>query len=90
MKKQDNLRYPLGRFEYGKTYSMDDTRKNIKTIARFPKDLKKLTKKLNHQNLDTPYRPGGWTARQVFAATLGVMLLFPFGMFLWMRRRTWV
>ena len=32
----------------------------------------------------------GWTARQVFAATLGVMLLFPFGMFLWMRRRTWV
>jgi magnesium transporter len=32
----------------------------------------------------------GWTAQQVFIATITVMLLFPFGMFLWMRRRTWV
>lgn len=32
----------------------------------------------------------GWTAKQVFITTLAIMLLFPFGMFLWMRRRTWV
>jgi len=32
----------------------------------------------------------GWTARQVFIAIGTIMLLFPFGMFLWMRRRTWV
>ena len=31
-----------------------------------------------------------WTASQVFAAVTGIMLLFPLGMYLWMRRRTWV
>jgi magnesium transporter len=32
----------------------------------------------------------GWTTRQVFIFTLTIMLLFPFIMLLWMRRRTWV
>ena len=32
----------------------------------------------------------GWTAYQVFTVVTGIMLLFPFGMYLWMRRRTWV
>lgn len=32
----------------------------------------------------------GWTARQVFAVTVSIMLLFPVGMYLWMRRRTWI
>ncbi len=32
----------------------------------------------------------GWTARQIFLATMSIMLLFPVGMFIWMRRRTWV
>jgi len=32
----------------------------------------------------------GWTDRQVFSVTVSIMLLFPFGMYLWMRRRTWV
>jgi len=32
----------------------------------------------------------GWTARQIFIATITVILSFPFGMYIWMRRRTWV
>jgi len=32
----------------------------------------------------------GWTDRQVFSVTFAIMLLFPFGMYLWMRRRTWI
>jgi len=32
----------------------------------------------------------GWTDRQVFSVTVALMLLFPFGMYLWMRRRTWI
>ncbi len=32
----------------------------------------------------------GWTSRQVFTMTLGLMLLVPGFMYLWMRRRTWV
>ncbi len=65
MKKLDKLRYPIGNFEYGKSYSLPQTRQHIKTIARFPKDLKKLIKKLNREALDTTYRSGGWTVRQV-------------------------
>jgi hypothetical protein len=45
MKKTDKLRYPIGQFEYGKQYSLEDTRRNIKTIVRLPKELKKLLKK---------------------------------------------
>ncbi|MBK9337370.1 MAG: putative metal-dependent hydrolase [Lewinellaceae bacterium] len=65
MKKLDKLRYPIGNFEYGKSYSLPQTRQNIKTIARFPKDLKKLVKKMPRETVDTTYRPGGWTVRQV-------------------------
>jgi magnesium transporter len=32
----------------------------------------------------------GWTSRQAFFVTIGIILLLPVGMFLWMRRRTWV
>jgi magnesium transporter len=32
----------------------------------------------------------GWTARQVFSVVTGIMLLFPLGMYLWMRKRTWL
>ena len=32
----------------------------------------------------------GWTAYQMFLIVVGIMLLFPIGMFLWMRNRTWV
>ena len=32
----------------------------------------------------------GWTTRLIFALVMFVILLFPFGMYLWMRRRTWV
>ncbi|MFN0013432.1 MAG: YfiT family bacillithiol transferase, partial [Saprospiraceae bacterium] len=65
MKNLDKLRYPIGQFEYGKSYSLADTRHNIKTIARFPKNLKKSIKKLSSSMLEKVYRPGGWTVRQV-------------------------
>jgi magnesium transporter len=32
----------------------------------------------------------GWTSRQAFLVTLGVLILLPATMYLWMRRRTWV
>ncbi len=64
MKSQDR-RYPIGQFEYGKTYSLNDTRKHIRAIAKLPKELKKALKKLKSGELDQSYRRGGWTARQV-------------------------
>ncbi|MEO6039654.1 MAG: YfiT family bacillithiol transferase, partial [Saprospiraceae bacterium] len=65
MKEQDNRRYPIGPFEYGQAYSLDDTRKHIRALDRFPKELKKAVKKLRGSELDKVYRSGGWTARQV-------------------------
>ena len=65
MKEQDNRRYPIGPFEYGQTYSFDDTRKHIRVLEKFPKELKKTIKKLRGSDLDKPYRTDGWTARQV-------------------------
>ena len=65
MKEQDNRRYPIGPFEYGRTYSIEDTRKQIKALERFPKELKKTVKKLRGGDLDKPYRTDGWTVRQV-------------------------
>jgi magnesium transporter len=32
----------------------------------------------------------GWTSGQAFTVALGIFILLPTGMFLWMRRRTWV
>jgi len=32
----------------------------------------------------------GWTAREAFLVTLGILALLPVGMYFWMRRRTWV
>ncbi len=61
----DNLRYPIGQFEYGKPYTIDDTRKHIKILSKFPKELKKAVKKLKSGDLEKTYRPDGWTIRQV-------------------------
>jgi magnesium transporter len=32
----------------------------------------------------------GWTETEAFLVTLGIIILFPFSMFLWMRKRTWI
>jgi uncharacterized damage-inducible protein DinB len=61
----EQLRFPVGKFEYGKTYNTNETRKHIKDIADLPKKVKKICKKLSNIELDTPYRDGGWTIRQV-------------------------
>jgi hypothetical protein len=37
----------------------------IRDIARAPRDLRAAVAGLSEQQLDTPYRPGGWTVRQV-------------------------
>lgn len=61
----ESLKYPIGDFEYGKKYSKSDTRTHIKVLEKLPQRLKALTAKLSDAQLDTPYRPDGWTVRQV-------------------------
>ncbi|MCW3086042.1 MAG: putative metal-dependent hydrolase [Bacteroidetes bacterium] len=61
----ENLKYPYGKFEYGKTYSGADTKEHIKAIEALPAVLNALAAQLTEQQLEQSYRPGGWNARQI-------------------------
>ncbi len=61
----DDLRYPVGRFERPATLTPDQRRAAIDTIASAPMNLRAAVRGLDEAQLDTPYRPDGWTVRQV-------------------------
>ena len=60
-----NLRYPIGIFEAPAIYTSEILTKAIQTIEQFPKKLKVEVAHLSPDQLETPYRSGGWTIRQV-------------------------
>ena len=61
----DQLRYPVGKFSDPTSFSPMEIKQWIDTLEQFPANLKKAVSGLNDQQLDTPYRDGGWTIRQV-------------------------
>lgn len=61
----ETLRYPIGKYKRPETITNQDLQEWISTIAQFPAKLRKETEGLNDEQLDTPYRPEGWTVRQV-------------------------
>jgi len=60
-----DLRYPIGKFSYNGTLTADQKRDFLNDIAAAPAKLRAAVKGLSEDQLDTPYRPGGWTVRQV-------------------------
>jgi hypothetical protein len=60
-----DLRYPIGDFAWKGTSTPADRRRYIAIIAKTPAQMRKAVAGLTPKQLDTPYRPGGWTARQV-------------------------
>jgi len=58
-------RYPIGRFTKPETISSDDRVNAILTISEAPGFLRNALRNLSPSELDTPYREGGWTVRQV-------------------------
>jgi hypothetical protein len=60
-----DLRYPLGEFQSPSTFSTDDRRRSIAIIEETPAKMRAALRGLNDRQLDTPYRPGGWTVRQL-------------------------
>jgi DinB family protein len=60
-----DLRYPLGKFTYNGYLTEDQKQKSLDDIAHAPANLRVAVKGLSQQQLDTPYRPDGWTVRQV-------------------------
>ena len=61
----DDLRYPVGKFEYDGPPSMERRRAFLGDLADAPANLRAAVKGLSEAQLDTPYRQGGWTVRQV-------------------------
>src|SRR5687767_13131040 len=61
----ENLRYPVGRFSWPLHVTDEEIKEAIATIEALPGKLKKAVSDLNDSQLDTPYREGGWTIRQV-------------------------
>ena len=61
----EDLRYPVGRFQRPQSLEPKQRRAAIDTIAEAPTKLRAAVSGLTDAQLDTPYRPEGWTVRQV-------------------------
>ncbi|HEV3140060.1 MAG TPA: putative metal-dependent hydrolase [Vicinamibacterales bacterium] len=62
----DKLRYPVGPLPRAATPLDKKTRQaHLETLEQTPARIRALVSGLTDRQLDTPYRPGGWTVRQV-------------------------
>jgi uncharacterized damage-inducible protein DinB len=61
----DDPRYPAGRFSFDDHPTRDKRDHWIRAIAETPAALRRAVDGLSEAQLDTPYRPGGWTVRQL-------------------------
>ena len=61
----EDLRYPIGKFVRPETVSPSELDGFIQQIAETPDRLRDAVGGLDRKQLETPYRPGGWTVRQV-------------------------
>jgi hypothetical protein len=62
---EPNLRYPIGRFQPPAETTEANRTAWLQEIEELPDILSESVSGLNDEQLDTPYRPGGWTVRQV-------------------------
>ena len=60
-----DLRYPIGKFSYDGTLTEEQKQQCLKDIEQAPARLRAAVKGLSEAQIDTPYREGGWTVRQL-------------------------
>ena len=63
--RMEHLKYPIGKVVIPFEIKQENIESWTVTIEEFPARLEKLVNNLTEQQLDTPYRDGGWTIRQV-------------------------
>jgi hypothetical protein len=61
----EDLRYPVGEFRFPESVSAPELATFIEQIAETPAHMRTAVAGLSDSQLDTPYRPGGWTVRQL-------------------------
>lgn len=60
----EDLSYPIGKFEKNFEFTPELRKEFTGAISELPQKLQAAVDSLNDEQLDTPYRPGGWTVRQ--------------------------
>ena len=58
-------RYPVGRFVAPDPIRIEDREYAVSTLAEMPSRLRNAVRGLDDEQLDTPYREGGWTVREI-------------------------
>ena len=58
-------RFPVGKMEMPKEITQKTRQQAMESIAAAPKHFREAVRGLSDAQLDTPYREGGWTVRQV-------------------------
>lgn len=61
----EDLRFPVGNFELPGEIGPSERAEFIRTIKELPGEIECAVHGLDEQQIDTPYRPDGWTVRQV-------------------------
>ncbi|WP_421811939.1 YfiT family bacillithiol transferase [Flagellimonas sp.] len=61
----EHLRYPIGKFEIPRVITENDLEGWITVLEQLPQRLSDLVTPLSDEQLEIPYRQGGWTVRQV-------------------------
>ena len=61
----DDLRFPVGKFHYQGSVNDQQKQAFLDEIEQTPAKLRAAVRGLSDSQLDTPYRPDGWTVRQV-------------------------
>ena len=59
------LRYPIGRARRAESFTAQERTAAIEGIRQLPQKLRSAVAPLSEEQLETPYRPGGWTVRQL-------------------------
>jgi hypothetical protein len=65
MTSADPLRYPIGNFPRAEAFTAQERAAALDGICRLPRNLRSAATPLSDAQLDTPYRSGGWTVRQL-------------------------
>jgi uncharacterized damage-inducible protein DinB len=60
-----DLQYPIGKFQWGGAITDAQREQLINQIEQLPAQLRQAVAGLTEEQVDTPYRPEGWTVRQV-------------------------
>ena len=61
----EQLQYPIGKFTCPKEITQNHISEWIATLETLPKRLESMVEHLSAEQLETPYRPEGWTVRQL-------------------------